>query len=199
MEIGDNGWPFIQAVHWTIANRKKIRLVVIHTMEAPEKPTTAEGVARWFAGQLGPAPRASAHACVDNDSLVRCVKPEHIACAAPGANRDGYHVEHAGYARQSPQEWQDAYSQGMLRISATHVAGIARDWSVPIVKLTPEDLLAGKSGFCGHVDVNKAYHRSTHTDPGPCFPWEQYLNMVSEALLSSLTGEELDALDSRPK
>ncbi|MFI6184295.1 hypothetical protein ACIA8R_52820 [Nonomuraea sp. NPDC051191] len=42
-------------------------------MESPEKPTTAEDVAHWFATS---SPETSAHVCVDQNSVVRCVDGE---------------------------------------------------------------------------------------------------------------------------
>lgn len=188
---------FIQAKNFTIANRTKIDLVIVHTMEAPEKPLTARGVAKWFAGQVGVAPRASAHICVDNKELIGCVRPEHIAWAAPGANKIGYQIEHAGYARQKPEEWADEYSEAMLQLSAKHAAHICRSYDIPAVRLTPDEVKAGKRGICGHVDVNKAFGKSTHTDPGKFFPWHRYIYLVRTELEQLSTGEELDARDAR--
>ena len=48
------------------------RVVVLHTMEAPEGTNTAENVARYFASG---SVVASAHACVDEDSVVVCLPP----------------------------------------------------------------------------------------------------------------------------
>ena len=73
-----------------------IDLLVIHTMEAPEKPDTAENVAKWFAGST--APQASAHYCIDADSIVQCVQDRDVAWHAPGANHNGLGFEHAGTA-----------------------------------------------------------------------------------------------------
>ena len=46
--------PFVQARNYTRGRSNAIDLLVIHTMEAPEKPTTAENVANWFAGSSAP-------------------------------------------------------------------------------------------------------------------------------------------------
>lgn len=185
---------FIQARNYQKANRSDLRLVVIHTMEAPEKPATARAVAKWFASQS--APMASAHACVDNREVVLCVKEQDIAYHAPGANRDGYGIEHAGYAKQTPKEWADSYSTDMLRLSAVHAAEVCERYGIPAVRLTVEEVKAGKAkGFCGHADVSKAFGKSDHTDPGKAFPWDSYLAMVRERLLP---GEVLDALEKAP-
>jgi N-acetyl-anhydromuramyl-L-alanine amidase AmpD len=175
--------PFVQAAHCGPSRKgEPIWLIVIHTMEAPEKPRTAYNVAFWFAGTQ--APQASAHYCVDSDDTVQCVKEDVVAWAAPGANKRGIHIEHAGYAAQKPADWQDDYSQRMLVRSAALAADIAKRHDIPVVKLSPEDLknpLA--TGFCGHVDVTYGRNGGRgHTDPGFFFPWNQYLQMVLDAM-----------------
>lgn len=171
---------FIAARNFNRVGRDHVRLVVIHDMESSEKPGTARAVARWFAGMQ--APRASAHLCVDCTEVVECVKPQDVAWAAPGANRDGYHVEMAGAAKQSLTEWQDTASRATMRLAARAVAPVCRSYDIPVVKLSPEEVADGKRGFCGHVDVTRAYHKSDHTDPGPNFPWDTFLGMVEEEL-----------------
>lgn len=170
---------FIQARNYTIVPSRKIDLVVIHTMENAEKPGSAAMVARWFAGPA--APRASAHYCIDAGEIVQCVQERDVAWAAPGANRNGIHLEHAGRANQSADGWNDNFSRSMLELSAGLCASICARHNIPIVRLTPADLLAGKRGICGHVDVTEAFHKSTHTDPGEYFPWDRYLTSVQGA------------------
>lgn len=200
----DAQWPFLQAATWTWANRKVIGCIVVHSMEAKEKPDTAEAVAAWFAGLRGKPPEASAHACVDSDSLVRCVRPEHMAAAAPGANTLGYHIEHAGYAKQTTAEWLDAYSLAMLRISAAHTKKIATAYSIPLQWATEEQFVelcrqqVAKQpitpvGFLPHALVTRVWQSwakyglpkpkraGDHVDPGPAFPWGDYMDLVRAA------------------
>jgi N-acetyl-anhydromuramyl-L-alanine amidase AmpD len=154
-----------------------IDLVVIHTMEAPEKPGTARAVADWFAGPN--APQASAHYCVDATEVIQCVPEDVVAWGAPGANRRGIHLEHAGYAGQSPAAWEDEYSRRVLALSADLAADIASRYAIPIERLTVDQLRAGARGFCGHVDVTNALNGGKgHTDPGAGFPWDRYLALV---------------------
>ena len=171
---------FIQARNYRIANRTTLRLIVLHTMENQEKPKTAHSVASWFGGPA--APVASAHLCVDDTEVWGCVHEKDIAYAAPGANNDGFHIEHAGRAAQTGEQWADAYSMAMLRLSAKAAADVAMRHAIPTVWLSVEDVLAGKKGFCGHHEISLAYHKSTHTDPGPNFPREQYLDMVRDEI-----------------
>lgn len=153
--------------------------IVLHTMEAPERAGTALAVATWFAGPE--APQASAHFCVDSLETFQCVPLSQAAWAAPGANTRGVHIEHAGYASQTDPEWADEYSEAVLTRSAALAVQLARTYSVPLVRLFPADLVAGKRGFCGHVDVTNAFdHGKGHTDPGPRFPWDRYLAKIAD-------------------
>lgn len=176
-------WPLVQAVtyRWRPDGERRIRLGVIHTMESNEKPDTAEAVAAWFGGLRGTPPKASAHACVDSDSVVRCVRAAHDAAAAPGANSDGYHLECAGRAAQGETGWVDGYSTSMLDLAADHMGEVAAIFGLPVRRLTIEEVRSGMFGFCGHVDVTMAFKKSTHVDPGPTFPWDSFLAATEQA------------------
>jgi peptidoglycan hydrolase-like protein with peptidoglycan-binding domain len=171
--------PYLEAANWSrsIGPQPK-RLIVLHSIEAPEASTLAENTAAWFAGQRGAPPNTSAHYCVDDDSIVCCVRPELIAWHAPGANQYGIGIEHAGYARQSRAEWQDTFSTRMLGLSAQLTAWLCKRFAIPVVELGPRELVAEKSGITTHAAVTKAWGKSTHTDPGPDFPMARYLSLV---------------------
>ena len=173
---------FIQAKDFTPGPRSKgpIRVIVMHDMEAPEKGDTAENVARWFSGGTG----SSAHYCVDNDSVVQCVRDSDIAWHAPGANSTGIGIELAGYAKQGRGDWLDAFSKQMLDTQAAPlVAALCKKYAIPAVWLTPAQVAAGARGICGHVDVTRAYPgKGTHTDPGPGFPRDYFVAAVKKAM-----------------
>lgn len=173
---------FIQARNYTPTSGRDVDLGVVHTMEAPEKTTTAENVANWFAGST--APKASTTYNIDSDSIVQSVREKDVAWCAPGANHDGIHLEHAGYAAQGRSDWQDPYSQAMLKLSAKLMADICRRHAIPVVKLSSAQVRAGHRGLCGHIDVTRAFPErgGTHTDPGSSFPWEQYLQLIKAEL-----------------
>lgn len=171
---------FIRARHFTPTSGRKVDVVVIHTMESPEGLTTAEDVARWFAGPT--APRASAHYCADVNSVVQCVREQDVAWAAPGCNHNGIQIELAGRAGQSAAQWADPYSKSQLALAALLVADICKRHGIPAVQLGASALSRGERGITGHVSVSKAFHGSNHWDPGPNFPWSTFMGMVQEAL-----------------
>lgn len=184
--ITDGFIPFIQAKNATLLypNRQAPTLIVLHTMENAEKPYQAENVALWFAGRTAfPAPRASAHYNVDEDSIVQSVRDTDQAWHAGPVNSFSIGIEHAGYAKQTVVDWFDAPSQAILWRSARLASRLCRRYNIPIQRAS-EESIANKTakGFCGHVDVTKAFkHKGGHWDPGPNFPYDHYLELVRNA------------------
>lgn len=174
--------PTVWARHFTETGSagRKIDVLVVHTMEAPEKPTTAENVAAWFAGSS--APQASAHYCLDSNTVVRCVDDMDVAWHAPGANHNGIGIEHAGYAAQTPAQWADAYSKAELALSERLAAALCRRYGVPPVPLTARDLANSKRGITTHMAVSAAFRLSDHHDPGPGFPLEEFCKAVASLM-----------------
>lgn len=174
---------FIQA-KWRHTGRRglngdgKIHGVVVHSMEAPEKGTTAESVARYFANGSGGKP-SSADICFDSNSQVECVKPQDEAYHAPPASRWTRGYEHAGYARQTAADWHDPYSWAMLQRSGTTLGNESRLYKFPLVYLNVAALKDGHfDGVTTHNDVSKAFKQSSHWDPGPGFPMNAWLDMA---------------------
>lgn len=177
--IETDNWPFVQARNFKDvpkATPRKVRVIVIHDMEYPEKLSAAEDVARYFATTTTPA---SAHICVDADSIVQCVKDSDIAYAAPGCNNDGIQVELAGYARQTRAEWLDGYSAALLERAANAVAQYCLKYDIPVCHMTNVQLKAGEKGIIGHYQASEVYKKSDHMDPGPNFPWDVFMEKVA--------------------
>jgi hypothetical protein len=168
--------------NFTRANRTTVDNIVIHTIEIVEASFSADRTAAWGAGPN--APRASWHACFDDDSTIECVPQEHVAWAAPGLNRRGIQLEHAGFARQSADEWFDPFSRRMLKRSAIYAAAACKRWSIPVVFVDAAGLARGERGITTHYQVTKGpgKGRTNHTDPGRGFPMSTYLDMVREAM-----------------
>ena len=137
VEFETDKWPFVPAKSSRAVpgGKRLVRLIVIHSMEAPEKGDTAEEIAKFF--QNPPKP-ASAHLCIDNNSIVRCVLDDHIAGGAPGANEDGIQLELAGYAKQTEAEWLDEYGLQLLDNAANAAAQFCLKFDIPVRRLTNE-------------------------------------------------------------
>lgn len=197
MSVDYNKIPFIKARYFTEATPQSRveQLIVIHTMEAPEKGETAENIAKYF-NKMPDGRRASAHYCIDNNSIVQCVQCKDVAWAAPNANRNGIHLEHAGYAAQLGVQWNDEYSQEMLKLSAELCGFVLMPkFEIPDKWLTLEEIVESYKdktirGFCTHADITKAWkavdktYSGSHTDPGPYFPKNGYMEMVRKAFHS---------------
>jgi N-acetyl-anhydromuramyl-L-alanine amidase AmpD len=164
-----------------------VRLIVIHTAECAEVATAAENVASYFAAPMGadgrplpPQKGGSSHYTVDSDSVVQCVREEDRAWHAGDANGFSIGIELAGRAGQTPAQWADEYSLATLRNAAALVADIASRYGIPLERVDVPGLREKRSGITGHAECAMALG-GDHWDPGPSFPWPQFLAMVREA------------------
>lgn len=160
----------------------RVDIIGVHTMEAKELPQTAENIANYFLGV-----NASAHWCVDSDSRVRSVNDGDTAWTLPGANSRSLNIEIAGYAKQTPEDWADAYSINALEITALCAAEWCVKYGIPVRKLNDTQIRNKEKGFVGHVDISRVYKQSSHWDPGPHFPWDYFLGRVN-AQIAALGG-----------
>lgn len=156
-----------------------IRLVVLHSTEGG----TAASVARYFATTA----QASTQLVVDDAECYRCVPDLVIPWGAPGVNRSGLHIEHAGYARWTREEWLAHLPT--LELSAEHAARWCWQYRIPRRWVGPLGLKLRRRGLTRHVDASKAFPpNGGHTDPGEGFPRDVYLRLVKDAY-SALVAE----------
>lgn len=154
---------------------RSIEVIVLHDMEWTETDQTAEACAAYFAK---PTTKASAHYCVDRNSIVQCVGVKDVAWAAPGCNHNGIQIEFAGYARQTLAQWNDAYSSQMLQLGAELVAALCKRHSIPVRFVNAAGLRNGVRGITTHAEVSKAFGKSNHSDPGVNFPIAPFVSSV---------------------
>lgn len=157
----------------------QVILIGIHTMEAPETGTTAEAVADYFKRS---STQASAHWCVDNNSRVRCVRDDDTAWAMPPVNEISLNIELAGTAGQTKAQWADTYSLAVLDNASLCVAEWCSKFGIPVRRLSYSQISKKEKGIVGQADVNAVYGDSDHWDPGPNFPWDDFLGKVSVQL-----------------
>lgn len=181
-------WPLVRAKwfgHFPVGMKRVVTHVVIHDMEYDESLKAAEDVAKYF--QTMPDERkASAHICVDADSIVQCVPDNDIAYAAPGLNSTGIQIELAGYARQTRAQWLDDYGRRLLDRAAGAVAQYCVKFAIPPLHLTDQQLFDKREGIVGHDQVSRVYKQSNHTDPGPNFPWDYLMERVGPLYIARL-------------
>ena len=74
--------------------------------------------------------------------------------------------------------------------AAGRVRELCERFDLPKQRLTVDELKAGKKGICGHIDVHLAFHQTSHSDPGPNFPWKEFLALVNgdQALAAAAGG-----------
>jgi hypothetical protein len=146
-----------------------ITLVVMHSAEA----MSAAGVARYFQSS---AAGGSAHITVDDKECQRSLPNSAIPWGAPGANRQGFHIEQCGYARWSREEWLE--HDETLRRAAYKAALHCVKFDIPTLLLKAPDLKRGKSGITTHVEVSRAFGGSDHWDPGKGWPAAKFMAYV---------------------
>lgn len=147
------------------------QLAVIHTYECPRADDLESRAAYQETHE------SSYTMLVGTRRTLRANDDNYIPWAAmPTGNRVGLHLSFLAYARSSRQEWLDNTNQ--LDLGARVVADWCTRYGIPPVKVSPDEVRAGKRGVCGHGDVSAAWRESDHTDPGAGFPWDVFLDRV---------------------
>lgn len=193
----------VRSVNRHVGRLRPIRVVVLHTAQAPCLPGRAEGVQRFLAQAYV---QASCHYATDPDNTVEGVAEQDTAWATPSLNADGLQVEQCGYAEfgsgaSIPVEntaarqaygatwpsWDTAEPQRMLRTQVVPlVADLCRRHGLPPVLLEPADLLAGRAGITDHWRATQAYG-GTHWDCGGHYPIAGVIEDVRRALAGNPT------------
>lgn len=162
---------------------------VIHTAEnAPDwtpPDTGAESVARFIATRKDPG---SYHRLVDSDSAI-LMAPIDAECWHDTRTNNwstGYSfATTAARWPDTPQWWRDQAIARMADVCAADALVLAgRGIAVPARLITRAEALARKPGFIGHGMIDTA----RRTDPGPAFPWDQFLAAYAAALAGQASG-----------
>lgn len=170
--------PYVEARHYTRGRKRPFSQgVCIHCTDGGEGVRKAEDVAVMFhKGWDAPKDWRSAHEVQDTDSLVRCVP---LDCRAYHCGKEGNDrligLEFCGRASQTREQWLDKDSLPMLELGAYRVAELCHEFHWPIYYVDYTGLLKGAKGVTTHLDVKRAWHQTTHSDPGPGFPMDEFL------------------------
>ncbi|MBI2373767.1 MAG: N-acetylmuramoyl-L-alanine amidase [Deltaproteobacteria bacterium] len=137
-----------------------IDVVVIHTVQG-----SYAGCISWF---QNPSASVSAHYVVrrSDGAITQMVRHEDRAWHAGNSeyNRRSIGIEHEGFIDR-----RDNYTDPMLESSAALVRWLATDLGIPL----------DRDHIVGHIEVPGA----THTDPGPYWPWDRFMNLIADGSL----------------
>jgi hypothetical protein len=152
---------------------KPVRLVVLHTAEGAR---TVTELGNYFANA---SVQASSHVGIDDTGLEQYVPYSEAAWTILSANPISDNAELCGFAAWSRDVWLTQHMP-MLRNAAAWIRGRCQARGIPIVKLTPAQVAAGRAGVIGHWDWTVGMHDGTHTDPGTAFPWDVVMSLAAQ-------------------
>lgn len=162
--------------------------VVVHTAEGIRK---ASDLKAFFDRSTS----SSAHAVADDHTLLDALVPyDRASWTLRNGNSRSDNLELCGFASWSREEWLN-HHRGMLFNAALWIRRRCLARGVPIVKLSPADVRAGKAGVIGHHDYTVGTGDGTHWDPGPGFPWDIVIKAARGATTKENDVELTDAWD----
>ena len=156
-----------------------VRYIVLHDTEGP----TAEGAARYFTTQ---ASGGSSNLVVDDGECFRVLGDLVIPWGAPPLNTSGFHIEQAGYAAWTRSEW--LRHRPTIERAAYKAALRCERFKIPARVLNVAQLRADFAqhkpggGVVTHATVSAAFQESTHTDPGPGYPLDVFMQLLESHL-----------------
>jgi hypothetical protein len=162
-----------------VANTPVTRIVFHATAGGRGFPHESEsGVAKNTASYFAKkTTQASAHYVFDVENEEHCVPENRVAWHAP-PNHASVGIEICAEATYTREQWLSPEVWPAVELAAERARDIAARHNVPLIKRSAAELKAGAHGYCGHVDVSTAFHESSHTDPGPGFPWDKLAELL---------------------
>lgn len=164
----------------------RVVAICIHDEEFPERDFSDIDVGNFFSRASTGASTNGVHSRVSSTGCVPYGEASWHSGAGSPWNKMIEAYEHDGYAHQTRSEWLDEYGIGLLENSAAHTAKRCRELGLPIRWLTPEQLAyaiqtgnPADGGICDHWCITRAAKvRGGHTDCGPHFPSDYYIERV---------------------
>lgn len=183
---------YVPAANTSAGSNLPIDRIVVHGTVSRTFVGGALSVARYFAD---PNAGGSAHVIVDPATAVRSVPDRVVAWHAPPNPRSlglefcdlvlwnqdkgrtaAYYDPRLATPQLFAARWQRPEWQSMLRLGAQVVRDWADTYKVPLTRIQAP--LTGNRGVCGHIDVSLTWRQTNHSDPGPDFPWGQFMQLL---------------------
>lgn len=171
-----------RAVHDSGDGNLPIRRIVIHVTcpgvgyPQASKKGAASGTAKYFQMQSS---GGSAHYIYDSSrDEQHCVPEDTIAWHAP-PNPHTIGIEICGEATYTRAQWLSAAVWPAVEEAAARTRELCTRYDLPMRKLSVAQVKANAEGVCGHIDVSQAFRQTDHSDPGPGFPWDEFMHLVN--------------------
>lgn len=125
----------------------------------------------------------SSHFYVDHDSITQSLDTEARAghAGSRNGNENAIAIEITGANGWSRDRWLRSVAWDRL---AQVLAVLCRHYGIEPRRASVAEMDANPRvrAFYGHDDMRRAWGGTTHTDPGPNFPWDHLLATVRRAL-----------------
>lgn len=140
----------------------------------------------------------SYHRLVDATGQITLANTDDRQVWAVGnkGNDIALHVSLVAQAKMTREQWlaQPKMLEGCARV----IAYWARTYDIPLVKLSREELGAGKHGVAGHLEA-QVWGNTDHWDPGYHFPYDVVLARAKEINAGAKPAEESKAIPPAPE
>lgn len=181
------GVPYVQGRNaYVDADGTKYGIAIHNT----SNDASAEAEARYATRRTD---GISAHLYCDGDSVIQSLDTDSRAGHAGSStgNENAVAVEITGFNGWSRTTWLGNVAWDKLGAA---LAQVCRRYGVAVRRASVQEMRDNPKvrAFYSHDDMRRAWGGTTHTDPGPNFPWDRLFAAVSAALGGSAapTGDD---------
>jgi hypothetical protein len=125
----------------------------------------------------------SSHFYCDKDSVTQSLDTAAKAghAGSTNGNENAIAVEITGANGWSRAQWLTSVAWDQL---GRVLADVCRHYGIAVRRATVAEMQSNPKvkAFYGHDDMRRAWGGTTHTDPGPNFPWDRLFQAVNAAL-----------------
>lgn len=178
------------------SNNKPLDWLVLHSTVSPCVRGGARSIARYFTDTI--TTPASAHYVTDPGEAVQ-VTYDSVVAYHCGHNQHSLGIEMCDNPGPVPPKglraklrhswrWADKNHRAMLRITARLCAELCAAYGIPARFVGARGLQRGRQGITTHNNMSKAFHQSTHWDPG-WWPRVMFMHRVRRELATIRKGK----------
>lgn len=150
------------------------KVIIVHTTENTPGTSSQAILDYQVRSRSG-----SYHRLVDATGKITLANTDDWQVWATGnkGNDIALHVSCVAQAKMTREQWlaQPKMLEGVARV----IAHWSKKYGIPLVKLSRQELGAGKHGVAGHLEA-QVWGNTTHWDPGYHFPYDVVLKRAKE-------------------